>query len=59
MRPKLITITFRLSREQAETLHAMMWMDSSESENAKVRRYAKVVTKAVSKALSAPAVKKR
>ena len=48
---KRMTISFTLNLENAETLHEMMWMDSSESENPKIRRVARVVTMAVRKKL--------
>jgi hypothetical protein len=53
-RPKLLTVKFRLSRPVLERLHEMMWMDSSESEDPKVRQAAKVVTHAVRKVLQKP-----
>lgn len=57
MRPKMLTIKFRLSRKRAERLHEMMWMDSSESEDRDVRATAKVITMAVRKVLQNPGAK--
>lgn len=53
-RRKLLTVKFRLSRPVLERLHEMMWMDSSESEDPKVRQAGKVVMHAVRKVLQDP-----